>query len=401
MNPRRVAALTRRIVAQFRRDRRTLALLFVVPIAITALLGWVLRDQQQPATRAVIVNLDAAAGERVANALVTAAGGSGGSAGGVAGLAGIQIVERPADEVAARVALSDDRADLAVIIPAGFGAAMLTGGQPTLTLITQGLNPAADGSHLGAFQRALTDAIGALAPPAASVRVPRLVHATVFGSPNADALETLAPVFIGYFAYFFVFILTGVSFLRERIGGTLERLLATPITKAEIVLGYSLGFGIFATLQVLLLLAFSLMDVAIPSLGPLPAFHVGLGIVSAGSPLLAFLIALVLALGAVSLGIFLSTFARTELQVLQFIPIVIVPQGLLAGIFWPIDTLPTILQPFSRLLPLTYAVEALRSVMIAGAGLASATVRLDLAVLTAIAAFFVVLAAFTIRREVA
>jgi ABC-2 type transport system permease protein len=396
MNPRRVAALTRRIVAQFRRDPRTLALLFVVPIAITALLGWVLRDQQQPVTRAAIVNLDAAAGERVANALVTAARGSGTGAGSE-----IEIVGRPADESAARALLSDGRADLAVIVPAGFGAAMVTGGQPTLTIITQGLNPAADGSHLGAFQRALLDAIGALAPAAVSFRIPRLVHATVFGSPNADALETLAPVFIGYFAYFFVFILTGVSFLRERIGGTLERLLATPITKAEIVLGYSLGFGIFATLQVVLLLAFSLMDVAVPTLGPLPAFHVGLGIVSAGSPLLAFLIALVLALGAVSLGIFLSTFARTELQVLQFIPIVIVPQGLLAGIFWPIDTLPSILQPFSRLLPLTYAVEGLRSVMIAGAGLASATVRLDLAVLAAIAAFFVVLAALTIRREVA
>jgi ABC-2 type transport system permease protein len=394
MNPHRVAALTRRIVAQFRRDPRTLALLFVVPIAITALLGWVLRDQQQPATRAVIVNLDAAAGERVANALETAARGTG--AGGE-----IEIVERPADESAARTLLSDDRADLAVIVPAGFSAAMVAGGQPTLTVITQGLNPAADGFHLGAFQRALMDAIGALAPSAVSIRIPKLVHATVFGSPNADALDTLAPVFIGYFAYFFVFILTGVSFLRERIGGTLERLLATPITKAEIVLGYSLGFGIFATLQVVLLLAFSLMDVAVPSLGPLPAFHVGLGIVSVGSPLLAFLVALVLALGAVSLGIFLSTFARTELQVLQFIPIVIVPQGLLAGIFWPIDTLPSILQPFSRLLPLTYAVEALRSVMIAGAGLASATVRLDLAVLTAIAAFFVVLAALTIRREVA
>jgi ABC-2 type transport system permease protein len=398
MNPRRVAALTRRIVAQFRRDPRTLALLFVVPIAITALLGWVLRDQQQPATRAVIVNMDAAAGVRVANALATAARGTGSGAGG--GRA-IEIVEGPQDESAARALLSDNRADLAVVVPAGFGAAIAAGGQPTLTVITQGLNPATDGSHMAAFQRALIDAIGALAPSAVSIRVPRLVHATVFGSPDADALDTLAPVFIGYFAYFFVFILTGVSFLRERIGGTLERLLATPITKAEIVLGYSLGFGIFATLQVIVLLAFSLMDLAVPSLGPLPAFHVGLGIVSAGSPLLAFLVALVLALGAVSLGIFLSTFARTELQILQFIPVVIVPQGLLAGIFWPIDTLPSILQPFSRLLPLTYAVEALRSVMIAGAGLASATVRLDLAVLTGIAALFVVLAALTIRREVA
>jgi ABC-2 type transport system permease protein len=228
-----------------------------------------------------------------------------------------------------------------------------------------------------------------------------VVHVTVFGPADADTLDLLAPVFIGFFAYFFVFLLTGVSFLRERIGGTLERLLATPIARGEIVLGYSLGFGIFATLQVTLFLAFCLMDVAVPAIGPLPPFHIGLGVPSAGSPLLAFAIALVLALGAVSLGIFLSTFARNELQIVQFIPVVIVPQALLAGIFWPVQTLPGPLQVVAHLLPLTYAVEGLRQVLLAGATLASATVRLDLLVLTLIALLFVVLASGTIRREIA
>jgi len=74
-------------------------------------------------------------------------------------------------------------------------------------------------------------------------------------------------VVVGFFAYFFVFILTGISFLRERIGGTLERLLATPVTRAEIVLGYSLGFGFFATLQVAIVMAFVLGRLAIPRLG--------------------------------------------------------------------------------------------------------------------------------------
>jgi len=112
-------------------------------------------------------------------------------------------------------------------------------------------------------------------------------------------------------------------------------------------------------------------------------------------------VVLVLGLGAVSLGIFLSTFARTELQILQFIPIVIVPQGLLGGFFWPIDQLPSLLQPVARILPVTYAIDGLRQVMIAGADLTSSAVLLDLGVLAAIAAVFVVLAAATIRREVA
>ena len=110
---------------------------------------------------------------------------------------------------------------------------------------------------------------------------------------------------------------------------------------------------------------------------------------------------LVLGLGAVSLGIFLSTFARTELQILQFIPIVIVPQGLLGGFFWPIDQLPSLLQPVARILPVTYAIDGLRQVMIAGADLSSPQVLLDMGVLVAIAAIFVTLAAATIRREVA
>lgn len=192
-----------------------------------------------------------------------------------------------------------------------------------------------------------------------------------------------------------------ISFLRERLGGTLERLLATPVTRGEIVVGYSLGFGLFATLQVALLTAFVLLHWEVPSVGPIPAFVVGLDVPSAGSPILAFGFALTLAVGAVSLGIFLSTFARTEFQILQFIPIVIVPQGLLGGIFWPIDRLPDVLRPIAQLMPLTYAVEGLRAVMIRGAGLDDGVVLRDLLVLLGVALLFVALAARTIRREIA
>jgi ABC-2 type transport system permease protein len=116
---------------------------------------------------------------------------------------------------------------------------------------------------------------------------------------------------------------------------------------------------------------------------------------------IAYLLVLILALGAVSLGILLSTFARSELQTPEFIPIVIVPQGVLGGFFWAIDQLPALLQPVARILPVTYAIDGLRQVMIAGAGLTSSQVLLDLGVLVAIAAVFVTLAVARIRREVA
>jgi ABC-2 type transport system permease protein len=231
--------------------------------------------------------------------------------------------------------------------------------------------------------------------------LPTIEREQVFGSTDADFLDAFAPALVGFFAFFLVFILTGVSFLRERIGGTLERLLATPVRRSEIVAGYGLGFGFFATLQVAVIMAFSLGLVEVPSIGPLPAFTIGLGIANAGSPWLAFLVTLLLALVAVNLGIFISTFTRTEFQVLQFIPIIVVPQGLLGGIFWPVSSLPDALEPVARVLPLTYAVDGLRLILIKGADLGSAALQLDLGVLAAVVVLLVVVATATIRREVA
>ncbi|HEY3071271.1 MAG TPA: ABC transporter permease, partial [Candidatus Limnocylindrales bacterium] len=230
---------------------------------------------------------------------------------------------------------------------------------------------------------------------------PAVVHRVLYGTPDPDVLDSFAPALIGFFGFFFVFVLTGVSFLRERVGGTLERLLATPVRRSEIVAGYSLGFGLFATLQVVVILLVAFGSLRLPAIGPLPEFSIGLGIANAGSPALAFLIVFLLAIGAVNLGILLSTFARTELQVIQFIPIVIVPQALLGGVFWSISSLPDPLQPIARVLPLTYAIDGLRNVLIRGEGLASQTLQVDLLVLLLVAVVLIVLGAATIRREVA
>lgn len=383
MNPLRVAAVFRRIVAQFRRDPRSLALLFLAPLAIIALLGWVLGSQQATAARVAVINDSAVPGS---GALVVRLQSA------LEGQPGITIDRSVADDSTARQMLKDKKLDLVVVLPADFSLQ-----NRKIDLLTLGLNPSGEASVLPAVQKALLSAVA----DTAGAALPAIERATVYGSPNATQLDSLAPVVVGFFAYFFVFILTGISFLRERIGGTLERLLATPVSRAEIVLGYSLGFGFFATLQVAIVLAFVLGRLDIPALGPVPAFAIGLGVHTAGNPLISYLLVLVLGLGAVSLGIFLSTFARTELQILQFIPIVIVPQGLLGGFFWPIEGLPSLLQPVARILPVTYAIDGLRQVMIAGADLSSPQVLLDLGVLTGIAAIFVVLAAATIRREVA
>ncbi len=120
------------------------------------------------------------------------------------------------------------------------------------------------------------------------------MHATVYGTPSSDPLTGYAPALVGFFVYFFVYLLTGVSFLRERTGGTLERLMATPVSRAEIVTGYTLGFGLFAIVQVAMLMVWVLGTIHVPAIGPLPAFSIGLGVPVAGSPLFAFLVVLVL-----------------------------------------------------------------------------------------------------------
>ena len=381
MSGRRVVALFRRVVQEIRRDHRSVALLLVVPIVMTGLITFIVREGQSPAVDAVIVNPAGPPGAIVAGALGAALEEAGGSATLVA------------DEAAARNAVEDGSASVGVLLPAEIGPGVAM----TVTILTNGLDPAGESTQVAQVQRAWISATAAVT----GVPIPTIERTTLYGVPSDDPMAPFAPAILGFLAYFFVYLLTGISFLRERTGGTLERLMATPVARGEVVAGYLFGFGLFAMLQVGILLAWGLGSVQVPALGPLPAFSVGLGLPIAGSPLLAFVVVVVAALGAVSLGIFLSTFARTELQVVQFIPIVLVPQFLLCGVLFPISTLPDVLQPLVGLMPLTYAVDGMRQILIAGADLGTATLQRDLVVLTLIAIFFAGIASLTIRREVA
>ena len=377
MSLRRILAIARRIAHQFRRDRRSLALLIIAPLAVLALLGYIIRDAKPIESRLGIVNLAGPAAAPVATALEAGLGG-----------AGSPIVDVGATEASGRAAVGDDRADLVIVLARpGAGEGLV------VTLITLGESPADDAARV----QAVAGLLGRAAGQGLDVTTR---HETVYGSPTAGLLDTFAPALVGFFGFFFVFVLTGISFLRERTGGTLERLLATPVRRSEIVIGYSLGFGFFATIQVALILLFALGQLTVPQIGPVASFEIGLGIANAGSPVLAFAVIFLTAIGAVNLAIFLSTYARTELQILEFIPLVIVPQAFLGGIFWSVGSLPDLLQPVAHVLPMTYAIDGLRAVLIRGADLADGTLRLDLAYLAGVAILFVLLAATTIRREI-
>ena len=163
---------------------------------------------------------------------------------------------------------------------------------------------------------------------------------------------------------------------------TLDRVLVTPVTEAEIVTGYAIAFGLIGTGQSIILISWGI---------------VGFDIMIEGNLAIAILIAALLAIASMAFGILLSAAARTETQATQMIPLIVLPVFLLSGIFWPMEAIPAWLQPAAYVLPPTYAVEALRSIMIRGWGLAG--VWPHVVALLVFIGVFLTLATLSLRRK--
>ena len=212
--------------------------------------------------------------------------------------------------------------------------------------------------------------------------VPLVVMALIgLSFPQAGVLDYIAPALLATLALFFGFLLTGISFLRERSQGTLERLMASPLSRLDIVVGYLCGFFIFALTQTLIILLFTIYVLDVNYSGDLWQI---------------FIFQVVVIIGAVNLGIFISTFARNEFQMVQFIPLIILPQVFLCGVIWPVEQMPNYLQWLSAALPLTYAVDGLRNIMLNGQNLMD--VGFELGILVGFTIIISIIAAVTLRR---
>jgi ABC-2 type transport system permease protein len=211
-----------------------------------------------------------------------------------------------------------------------------------------------------------------------------LLIATIAGFSIADkiTLDMASPGILATLILFFGFLITGISFLRERTQGTLERMLVSPISRMDIVAGYLLGLLVFALLQTLVMFFYMVYVIGIHYQGNLwqiLIFQVLIGI------------------NAVSLGTFFSAFARNEFQMVQFIPIVIIPQVFTSGLFIPVNQLPVVLEWMSKFLPLTYGVEGIKALMLQGQSLLD--IGKDIGILAAFAVTFLVLAALTLKQK--
>jgi ABC-2 type transport system permease protein len=361
----RIAAITTRLLQQFRHDRRTLALLFVAPIVILGLLGYLIRGSATSPNVGVANADQGPLGAIIASALEHSS----------------KISATTINAADGNSKLKDGSLVAYIVFAPDFSQkAQLGTIAPEIHL--EGSQPGTTSAVLQAFQ----DAIGSLSagPGTALHFQPQMIY--LYGGPGFDTLDYFGAAFIGLIVFFLVFVITIVSFLRERSQGTLERLMASPLRRGEIVLGYTLGFGALALVQSVEVLIFSLAVLKVHN---------------QGNVILIFGIEALMAIGAVNLGIFLSMFARTEFQAVQFIPLVIVPQFILSGILFPVATEPKPLQVVSDVLPLTYAVNGLRDVMVKGADLSWPSLQLDTGVVAGFVVVLIVAGVATLRRRIA
>ncbi|MET0997514.1 MAG: ABC transporter permease [Marmoricola sp.] len=203
----------------------------------------------------------------------------------------------------------------------------------------------------------------------------------MFDGLPGDGFSGLGPALLALIPFIIMFLVTSVTTLRERTSGTLERLLAMPMGKLDFLLGYAIAFGLVAAVQSALAVGVCvwLLDLTI-----------------VGSVWMLMVVAVVDAVLGTALGLFVSAFARTEFQAVQFMPAVVIPQLLLCGLFVPRESLPRVLEVISDVLPLSYAVDAMQTVAVSAE---TGEVWRDVGLVAAYAVVALALGALTLRRQ--
>ncbi|MFE4132251.1 ABC transporter permease [Peribacillus sp. YIM B13482] len=333
----RIASLVTRITQQMRRDRRTLALFFLAPLLILTLMYFIF-DTEASDLKIVVTGSN----EAMVKALKQA---------------DFQVTA--AEEFSQGKMIENDTD----------GWLQVENGKIKLTLLNDEPNRAK------AVQMQMMQGL-----QGNGKNTPSIEKQYVYGDAKTKGFDTFSPMLVSFFVFFFVFLIAGIALLKERTSGTLERLLATPIKRYEIVAGYVIGYGIFALVQTLIVVLY--------------AVNV-LDIVLVGSIWLVLLTNILVALVALSLGTLLSSFATSEFQMVQFIPLVIVPQVFFTGIF-PLDGMADWLQKIGKVMPLYYASDAMNGIMYKG--FTFNEVLMDLLILLAFSVVFITINIISLKK---
>ncbi len=373
MDASRITSLARRIVTQCVRDKRTFALIIIVPSLVMALLGYFYTTGTNSAITIGVADHDLGMGPMKLSQFVVD------ELNLQPNVTVVLLGSEDPDQ-----AIKDKKVDAAVVFGSDFTSGVLTGKQANMEVVSEGTDQMKTALAAKAVGSAAMSAVAKKVQNQdanASGALMNLDSRTIYAS-GYTTLDLFAPYLLGIIAFVFVFIFTGVTFLRERSFGTFERLLVSPLTRSEMIVGYMLGFSVFAIIQSAIILAFAIFVLKVKIAGDIYAV---------------VLLQLLLTVVSVNLGIFCSSFARNELQAVQFIPLLILPQVFLDGMLWPISTLPDYLQAIAYLMPLTYANDALQNIMVRGYGLGS--VWVDIAVLLGFAVVMIALSALSLNKQ--
>lgn len=364
----RILALVKRIIRQMLRDKRTLALMMVAPLLILTLMHFLFTgDSAKPVLG--VVNVDT----QIIKALKSS---------------DITIVTYDSLKTSAAKTVTADDLDGLLKFDGDNYKLTLTNSDTSISKVLQMKIQQAlaagtakqQSEKMTTFIQTVKKQLPTLPVKLESPKVPKVSSSYVYGSSDTSFFDKLGPILVGFFVFFFVFLISGIALLRERTTGTLDRLMATPVHRREIVFGYLSGYGLFAIVQTVIVVFY--------------AVNV-LGITLVGSLWNVILINLMLALVALALGILLSAFANSEFQMMQFIPIVVIPQVFFAGIL-PVDGMENWLQVIAKCMPMYYGGDALQAVMYKGLGFKDITT--DLLVLLGFAVVFIVLNVLALKK---
>ena len=341
-------AIAIRIFQQLSNDRRTIGMILVVPLIMTLIFGYAFTGETYN-NPIVIVNLDEGATVDV----------------GVANISinvGNSIVEKLREDNrinikyelknfnSAKKLVTDRSVDGLIYFPADLSNATVSRENVTLTVLYDEANPAIGGSIFSALFDSLQEVLEESGNPNPFT----LERQYAFGEKEISGLDIALPGIIGYISLFLIILLTVILIVREDLEGTKSRFLSTPVNRWQVMLGYMLGMMIFA-----ILISTAVLFVAIV------IFNAEIR----GDLILTFAFTLYFALGSVMLALFLARIARNEFQAVQLAVLVAIPSMALSGFIVPVNTLPDWLGIFSKIIPLTYAIEGLKSIMLRGLGI--------------------------------
>jgi ABC-2 type transport system permease protein len=292
----------------------------------------------------------------------------------------------------ARQVVKDGEAWAAVVFPANFTENFLTSlmthdsfSTPKIELYLDGSNP----TIVAAILKEVTQSVQTtLKELSVSLNITQanmpisIMQVYAYGGGDTRFIDYFAPGVVSFAIMMVTTMITIILFVNERRNGTLQRLLVSPASESEIVVGYALAFAVIGIIQsiVVLVAAILLFNVTV-----------------VGNIFLALFVILLLAFGHQGLGILLSAGAKNELQAIQFIPLILFPSILLAGLFWPIESIPNYLQPLSYVIPLRYGIDAERSIMLRGWGVGE--IWLDIVILILFAVLTLSASIFLLKRK--